>query len=331
MRSTPTIGLHPTAWGAPASALLVRDAQAAAPTLAGPAPDDYEALAQAAREAKDAGQLRAALGLYERALEAARDIGDRDRIDRALCNRITVAIALGERDTVRVPLQTVLMRRTSSESAFLAADNLSWVFELSKDFKKGLFYAQMARNHAQAAANAVWLASTYNQAGNCLVGDSRFGEASRAYRQALALLPAGPSPARAGVWLNLGYCAAMLGEHPQAFDLAFRSLRCFRRLGDRRAQAWAHLDLCHAYVQVERAARACRHGRRALALAEATGESDLVKNVLFMLGEAEHKVGDIDAAYELFSRLQRDFYPQQPQLVELLLAVDLHRMVNLRA
>lgn len=291
----------------------------------------YEDIRQRARDLADAGDLRGALAVYDLALEEARRLGEADRIDRALCNRMAVAISLGDCIDVRAPLRTVLMRRTSDGSAFLAAYNLSHAYEASKDYKKGLFYAQVARRHAAAAQDPLWLASSYNQQGNCLTGDSHFERAAAAYLEALELLPDEPSPRRAAITLNLGYCVTTLGREGEGLRLALASLRCFRRFGSRHYCGWAHLDLCHAYALHGRLARAIGHGRRALALAEETGEAGLIKNTLFMLGEAEQQAGDIDAAYDCFSRLQRDFYPDQPQLVELMLAVDLRQMVNLRA
>lgn len=293
--------------------------------------DAYVALRQRARDLIDAGDLRAALETLERALEEAKRLGDADRIDRALCNRMAVAISLGDHVDTRAPLRAVLMRRTSDGSAFLASIALARAYEASKSYKKGLFYAQVAQRHAQATEDERWLASALNYTGNCLVGDSHFERASEAYREALDLLPEAPSALRANILTNLGYCAATSGRVAEAFDFAFRSLRWFRRLGDQRGCGWAHLDLCFAYSQHGCARRSTRHGRRALALAERSGEAGLIKNALFMLGGAEQEAGDIDAAYDCFDRLQRAFYPDQPQLVELMLAVDLRQIVNLRA
>lgn len=302
-----------------------------APASDGTSDGRYRGLAQAALAEKRQGRFVEARALYEQALAEARRLGEPDRIDRALCNHAAIVIALEDPTSVRGPLRAVLMRRTSNASAFLAADNLSWIYEQQKDFKKGLFYAQVATNHAQATEKRDWLASTYNQTGNCLVGDSRFEEAAEAYRKALELTPKEPSAKRALMMSNLGYCAAMLEDTELAFELAFRSLRWLRRFGDERGCGWAHLDLCHAYVQIGRFRRACHHGSRALELAERVGEAGLLKNVLFMFGEAQQQSGNMDAAYELFSRMQESFYPEQPQLIELLLAVDLRQMVNLRA
>lgn len=294
-------------------------------------PVAFQALREAARRATDAGCFEDALRFYDDALQVAKQDGSQQLIDLATCNRSGVAITLGDSTSIRSPLREALMRNTCVEVAFLAADNLSRSYEIGKNFKKGLFYARVARNHALATNNPVWLVSTYNQSGNCLLGDSYFEQAAGEYTQALDLLSSEPSIARATVLLNLGYCKSVLGKLDEGFRLGFQSLRWFRHHGARGYQAWSHLDLCYAYVQADRAERARRHGDRALAMAEASGDHDLVKNALFMLGEAERLAGDIDRAWEHFTRLQRSFYPETPHMAELMLAVDMRQMVNLRA
>ena len=105
----------------------------------------------------------------------------------------------------------------------------------------------------------------------------------------------------------------------------------FRRFGARVYEAWPHLDLCYAYLELGRCRRAREHARKALAIGEETGETSRIKTALFLLGETERTAGDLDAAWEHFSRLQQDFYPDSPQIVELMLAVGMRKVVHLRA
>ncbi len=300
-------------------------------TLATPH-DTFDRLREQGLEAQRAGRARQALDLFRQALAKAREDGDPKRIDLALCNQSSAEISLGSYLDVRGALRAVLMRRSSVEGAFLAADNLSRSYELTKEFKKGLFYARVARDHALASNNLLWRASTHNQSGNCLLGDSFFREAAEEYQQAIALVDQDHlAYYKAGIRLNLGYCQCVLGNHREAFRLTFGSLRHFRRCQSTGDQAWAHLDLCHAYVQIDRAERARRHGLRALEMAEAVDDQDLLKNTLFMLGEAERMAGLYEEAHTRFTRLQECFYPDQPNLADLMLAVELRQIVNLRA
>ncbi|MEM6455595.1 MAG: hypothetical protein AAF772_10905, partial [Acidobacteriota bacterium] len=283
-------------------------------------------------EAIDRGDLRTALGFYARALELARADADGERLDRAICNHSAVRISLGDHVAPRPLLRDVLTRNRSRAACFLAADNLSRAYEYAKTFKKGLFYARVARSHARALGRPEWLASTYNQSGNCLLGLSYFAEAADEYAHALALFPAdSTSPVRTALEANVGYCAMMRGEVRRGLALSLRSLRRFRRLGNRQQQAAIHLDCCYGYLECGQLTRARRHGSRALALAEAIWDGERVKNALFLLGETARAAGDQDAAVRRFDRLQKTFYPDQPHLTDLLVHLEMRQVVNLRA
>jgi tetratricopeptide (TPR) repeat protein len=176
-----------------------------------------------------------------------------------------------------------------------------------------------------------WLVWSYNQLANCLMDESRFSEAAKEYRRALRLQPEKKSVFRAVLLVNLGYCQMMLGRMDEGLPLTFRSLRWFRSFGARVYEIWAHLDLCYAYLEFDRPDRAREHGRRALQMAEESGDADLRKIALYLLGETERIAQDLDRAYEYFSCLQQEFYPESPQLLETMLLVGTRQLVNLRA
>ena len=57
----------------------------------------------------------------------------------------------------------------------------------------------------------------------------------------------------------------------------------------------------------------------------------MIKLALFLMGSVEKAGGDVQAAYNYFERLQREFYPEVPNLPEMMLVVDARKVVNLRA
>ncbi len=289
----------------------------------------YERLRDDARQAVEAGRLAEALGLLEQALERAVEREDENLVDLAVCNRSAVLISLGRLQEVLSPLRQILVRNRDARTCALAAYNLSRAHEYGKEYKKGLFYGRIARDRAMAIG---WLvAGSHNQIGNCLMHDSRFEQAAAEYRQALELLSEEPNVLRAMVLANLGYCQMMLGELRAGVSLSFKALRWFRRFGARLYEIWPHLDLCYAYLELGRLRRAREHGRRALAYAEQTGEVGRIKTALFLLGETERCAGDLEAAWEHISRLQESFYPDSPQVADLMLAVGMRQVVHLRA
>jgi Tfp pilus assembly protein PilF len=89
------------------------------------------------------------------------------------------------------------------------------------------------------------------------------------------------------------------------------------------------LDLCFAHLELRRFADAWRHGHRALALGPTAG-GDTEKNALYLLGEVANLAGDDQRAQDYFSRLQR-FYPDAPFLTDFLLAIDVRKVINLKA
>ena len=73
-------------------------------------------------------------------------------------------------------------------------------------------------------------------------------------------------------------------------------------------------------------AKARFYGEAGLSLAS---ESRQVRNAHYLLGEAAYKSGDTDAAEFHFDELAK-FYPQFRNLKNLLFAIDLRGMVNLK-
>jgi tetratricopeptide (TPR) repeat protein len=296
-----------------------------------PSERSFEELRDLGGRAADSGNLSGALGYLDEALELARSASDQRLVDLAICNRSAVLISLGRNQEPKADLRQILVSGTFPENSFLAAYQLSRAHARDKAFKKGLFYAQVARDRALGLGSDKWMIHSYNQLANCLLDESRFEEAMQEYRRALRLESAEPSIMRAVLLVNLGYCWMMQGRLEEGLPLTFQALRWFRRFGTRAYEIWAHLDLCYAYLELDRCRRAREHGCRALALAQETGDAQCLKNALYLLGETERTDSNLESAYDYFSRLQQQFYPDNPQLVEWMLLVETRQLVNLRA
>lgn len=278
----------------------------------------------------ESGHLEEAEERFEAALELAQQGGDRRLVQIAHCNLGAVQIERGEEDTVP-SLRRLLMEAEDHEVCFLAAYNLARFHERGEDFKKALFYSRLAVQRASLGRRSDWLASGHNQAGNLLTYESRFQDAEREYRTALDLVSAGSNIRRA-VWLdNLGYCRMVQGDLETGFRHVFESARILRKLGARLWLVLPYMDLCYGYLELGRYHRALRHGERALRLARETENHDACKKCLYLLGETAYAAGDEDAAASYFNELQRRYYPEIAGLKEMLLALDLRKLVNLKA
>ena len=295
----------------------------------------FEDLKARAQRAVDAGRFEEARELTGQALDWAREHGTQAQVDLALCNRAALSIQLGRGESELSGLREILLRSGDPVNCRLAAYHLSVHYENVKNFKKSLFYARLARDRAQVLGVPDWLATSYNQLGNALLGESLIDDARREYERALELMPAEPSAERsvnrALVLNNLGYCRILQQRFEEGYALLTESLTLLRRSGAERYQVLPHLDLCFAHLETGRFRQARLHGARALRLAERTGQPDSIKNALYLLGEAANLSGDLDTARGHFTRLHVDFFPDQTYLPGFLLAVDVRKLVNLHA
>lgn len=293
-------------------------------------PEDFQAARVRWTECVEAGQLESALTLVEEAFAWADANGNAVLRDRALCNRAAIVLELGRGNGDVPALRELLVRTSDPENTYLAAYTIARHYELQKEHRKGLFYAQLARDRAQSL-DENRRAASLNYIANFLVAESRFDEAIAVYEEAIALLPARDALRGAVIGYNLGYCKVLTGQGREGLALLYSSLRSLIRRGAEGHAMKARLDLAFALLETSHARRAGRHAARALALAERLDDADAKKNALYLLGAAAVASGDRLGARRHFERLQQGFYPEADYLPELLLHVDVRDLVNLKA
>ena len=291
---------------------------------------EYEALKERASETLKQGNLPAALEEFDLALGLARRLGERDLEDVAFCNRSAVAIRM-QLDDDSVPLLRQMLLRTSDpQVAYLSAYSLAGAYDNRKDYRKVLFYARIACRYAIELGEADQQASALNWIGNALVALNDFEGGLEEYRKADLLIQDEESERRSLILANLGYCLLLTDAMSDGFRTVIRALRMARRERARVAESVAHLCLSFAHLLVGRPWYAVRHGAEALELAEGHRDERTMKLALLLLGEA-YKQGDkVPAALECFELLQRTYYPGMSQVPEMLLDVDVCRVINLR-
>jgi tetratricopeptide (TPR) repeat protein len=293
--------------------------------------DTFEELRKRGEEAIRAGRLPEAESLYEQSLRWALEHGEPWQIDLGVCNRAAVTIELGHGESELPRLREILLRNANPQNCRLAAYNISRYYELTKNFKKSLFYARIALERAEALGRRDWMASTHNRIGNVMLAESFVDEASQRYETALDLMPEGQGAWRANILGNLGYCRILQRRSAEGYRLLYESLRMLRRIGSERYLVPTLLDLCFAHLETGRLRYAEQWGTLALRLAEQTQQRDSVKNALYLLGETAHLSGDAEAARGYFTRLQRDFFPDEVYLPGFLMTVDIRKLINLHA
>lgn len=295
------------------------------------ASEAYEHYKQEAWSTALAGQLQRSLEILDGALVWLGEHGEDWQIDRTLCNRAAVLVEVGEAESVKADLRRILVKNSDPESCFLAAYTLGRAYEVTKDNAKALFYTRIAHRHAREAERADWLSSTHNLLGNLLLASSKFDEARLEFERALDTL-CDENPLRRALALdNLGYCHVVQGRYRQGFEAHFRALRLLRRAKARALQTVVEVSLCFAYLEIDRYRSAIRHAIAALQLSEETDNLEMRKNSLFLLGEAFKLAGDPLAARAQFARLQEEFYPGAEGVADLLLLLNVKRLINIKA
>jgi tetratricopeptide (TPR) repeat protein len=292
---------------------------------------EFETLRDLWQREIEAGRLEEAETLIRRSLTWAHAHGEPRQVDAAVCNLAAVGIHLGRGETEIPRLREILLRNSDAANCRLAAYNISIYYQFAKNYKKSLFYARIARDRSEQIGRRDWLASSHNQLGNALLGESHVEEAGREYERALAQMGEEPSVWQARVLNNLGYCRILQERQPEGYRHLYRSLRMLRALGSERYEVLPRLDLCFAHLETGRFRHAWRQGLMALGLAEKTGQHDSVKNALYLLGEVANLSGDVATAHGYFEKLQRDFFPDSSYLPGFLMAVDVRKLINLHA
>jgi tetratricopeptide (TPR) repeat protein len=293
--------------------------------------DHFEGLKDRWQVAIESGRLEEAGPIIEEALAWAREHGDMQQVDSAVCAASAVAIQLG-RGEARLPgLREILLRSADPANCRLAAYHISLHYELTKNYKKSLFYARLARDRAEILGRQDWLAYSHNQIGNALLGESFVAEACGEYENALALMPPEASVWRALLLQNLGYCRVLQKRFREGYTLLYQSLAALRQFRALRYEASARLDICFAHLETGRYVHARRQGETALRIAEATDQTEAVKNALYLLGETESLSGTDGAARSYYSRLQKEFFPGASYLPAFLMTVDVRKLINLHA
>lgn len=296
-----------------------------------PGTDTYEPLMKQAAELTLAGRLIQALEIYSRVLAWAKSHGEPWQEQRSACSRAAMLIELGEAGAVMNDLRQILLQSADAETAFLASYTLSRAYDLEGNHQKSVLYARSAIRHAQASGRSDQLGASHNLLGSLLLAQSDFEAALEEFERALAVMPTEPSAKRASCLDNRGYCYIACSQLRKGFRDLFASIRMSRRVGALVFEADARLSLAYTYLQEGLFKRALHHARRSLALAEGAGQRSTLKYGLFVLGEAEKLAGNPFAARQHFYRLQEEFYPEAPNVPDLLLFLNVQSVVNIKA
>lgn len=271
------------------------------------------------------GDFEEALGLYDAALALATD---EDTTELLTINKADALIALERSGPEVNELPRVIMRRRSVRHVYLAAYALQYKYRLENDLKRALFYGQLALRTADEANESSWRRIVLLELGNIYELDSQIATAIECFEESLAIAEESAENrdrdlSHAYAVENLGYCKLLQGDIDAGLAYVHEALEM---LSDPIGRAEAYVDLCYGYVERGDYAQARVYGEAALEIAK---EPRQIRNAHYLLGEACYKAGDTASASFHFDELAK-FYPQFRNLKNLLFAIDLRSMVNLK-
>jgi tetratricopeptide (TPR) repeat protein len=283
-----------------------------------------EELRQEARARLRRGDYEQALEVYDEALLLADDDETRELIS---INKADAMIALERTGPEVHDLPRVIMRRQNPRHVYLAAYALQYKYRLENDLKRALFYGQLALRTAEDASEPSWRRIVLLELGNIYELDSQIEQAIECFHESLSIDEESPLQEKelshSYALENLGYCLLLQGNLDEGIRRVHEALGL---LHDPIGRAEAYVDLCYGYLEKKQYEKALFYGQAGLDIAKDPRQT---RNAHYLLGEACYKSGDVDGADFHFSELSK-FYPQFRNLKNLLYAIDLRSMVNLK-
>lgn len=286
--------------------------------------EQAQLLRQQALEHMWQGRADEAIRLYDEAFLLAES---EDTQELITIGKAEALLAVDQEGPEIQKLPQIVMRRRSPRHVYMAAGVLMRRWD-EKDNHKAIFYGEIARDAAEELADAMVCATAHNNLGIVFNSDSRFNDAADSFEKALSNL-AKIQPAtgttislRAGVIGNLGGTKILQDDYDEGIYLLNMALPDLRGAY---AKAEACADLCLGYMQTERYDEAEYYGREALDLATVARQT---RNANHLLGELMVRQGRYDEAEDFFD-VVAGYYPQYGTRVrELLMSVDLCKVVN---
>ncbi|HXI13613.1 MAG TPA: tetratricopeptide repeat protein [Thermoanaerobaculia bacterium] len=260
--------------------------------------------------------------------EALRLVGrDDDLRELIVINKAGALIELERSGPEVQQLTQIIMRRRSAKHTFLAAYNVQNKYAIEGDYKRASFYAQLALTTAEAASELEWRLGALLALGILSGLESKFTDEIAYYERILELSPEGSEDLRLCLTLqNLGYSHLMIGSTEKGLELIHQAVEMMARVGAQGFAPESYLDLCLGYLELGRFDRATHYGELGM---ECATEVRQVRNAHYLLGEAAFKAGDTESASFHFEKLAK-FYPDFPNLKNLLFAIDLRGFVNFK-
>ncbi|HVG09272.1 MAG TPA: tetratricopeptide repeat protein [Thermoanaerobaculia bacterium] len=245
-------------------------------------------------------------------------------VDRAYCNWAAIRIERGTPAGIREGLSRVLGGSDDPRARQLAAYNLASLYQDRAPLRIMRFYAEAASRLAESTGDGRPAAA--HLLGLNAMKEGRLPDAIRSFRHALAISLGEDLPQHATIAMStLGYCLSLRGARDEGRRLLEESLAALRGLECSFYEPSLRLNLGFAALEMGEPDRALHQGMTVLGLPSYRDEGRFAR---YLAGEACAQQGQEREAGEHFDLLQKTYYPQYPDLTQILLLYRTHRLLN---
>jgi tetratricopeptide (TPR) repeat protein len=281
----------------------------------------HEELLEAGRARLHEAQFDAAHDLFSRAEAAAVDDAGREM---AAIMRASVPVLQEQRDAdLSVFRQNILRRRSPLHVLRACYYLFIGLIDRHAD-EDAARYLKIMREAAAEVADPIWIARAYDAAASV---ESRLGKHAEAIELSdVAVAAALELPESAEVTLvrvmalhNRAYNLLAAGRHDEAYEAAMLALPIAEATSYPTATRECLMTLAFASLGRGDLGDAERYARDAEPYARGQRAE---RYVHYVLGAVAHRRGDVEEAELHFEKL-RQFYPDVPNLTEMLLSTDL--------
>ncbi len=249
--------------------------------------------------------------------------------DRAFCNSTGVWLERTRRSDVPVAKLSEILGGSEDEKARqLSAYYLAISHRIRGNPRAARFYAEMAVRLAEAMGDSSGQASSLDLLGMLILQEGRLDAAAESFRKSLE------SSSRIGASSyvlitasTLGYCLGLMECWSESQYFLEESRQALKEPGARLYLPAARLNLGFAFLEHEDLDQAIEQGEAVL-ISKEEEQRDFFKYARYLLGEAYAQQGSYGLAAEHFEILQRTWYPQHPDLLEVLLSFRTSRLLN---
>ncbi len=289
----------------------------------------YWDLHERAAEALRHGKLAESEEAFALSQERARAIRRPGLADRAYCNWAAVRLERNGPEGLRAGLSRILGESSDLKARQLAAYNLASLYRSLRNSRVAAFYAGMAGRLAAEQKDGSGQASSLHLRSLISLGQSRLESARDCLRKSLEIRLRQEMSVHAVLTISThGYCAALLEDWAESLWLLGEAQAALERLPCGIYEPSIRLSLGFAYLERGEGEEALDQGLAALQAMGSLKAPDEEKFARYLIGEALAQQGNMDEALHHFEILQKTFFPQHPELPDLLVSVRTSRWLN---